>query len=245
VLGFGLVWLEYLRRRESKVLVEGLALFLPAGQERVTCLRLQCLNPRAARLAVFLYGEDNWERQVDPVRHGNLETQLQPASQHEAPHREPFQPEAMLEAAVRRNLPKLDARLVAEPVYGQVPAFAGGDRGTLDLLGVEHSGRLTVIELKATADLQLPMQALDYWVRVRWHNDQGDFGRQGYFAKVPLRRDPPRLLLVAPALEFHSTSERLLRYYSPQVDVERIGLGVEWQTDVAVMFRLAGAQSPR
>jgi hypothetical protein len=245
VLGFGLVWLDYLRRREARALVEGLALFLPAGQECVTCLRLGCLNPRAARLAVFLYGEDMWERQVDPVLHGNLDTHLEPAPNHCARPTNPSTPEAMLEAAVRRQLPKLDARLAPDPVYGQVPALAGGDRGVLDLLAVEHSGRLAVIELKASADLQLPMQALDYWMRVRWHNDRGDFQRLGYFPAVPLRRDPPRLLLAAPAFEFHSTSESLLRFYAPEIEVERVGLGVEWQRDIAVMFRLPGAQSPR
>jgi hypothetical protein len=151
----------------------------------------------------------------------------------------------MLEAALRRQLPKLDAQLAPEPVYGQVPAFAGGDRGVLDLLGVEHSGRLAVLELKASADLQLPMQALDYWMRVRWHNDRGDFERLGYFPDVPLASGPPRLLLVAPAFEFHSTSESLLRYYAPEIEVERVGLGVEWHRDIAVMFRLPGAQSPR
>jgi hypothetical protein len=142
-------------------------------------------------------------------------------------------------------LPKLHAQFLPEPVYGQVPAFAGGDRGVLDLLACEHSGRLAVIELKASADLQLPMQALDYWLRVRWHNERGDFTQLGYFPDRALVPDPPRLLLVAPALEFHSTSETLLRYYCPDIQVERVGLGVEWQSDVAVMFRLSGAQSPR
>ena len=245
VLGFGLVWLDYLRRRESKVLVEGLALFVPEGEEMVTCLRLRCLNPRAARISVFVYSEDHWERQIDPVLHGNLDTQLDPASRHAVARGTAFTPEAMLEAALRTQLPKLDARLMSAPVYGQVPAFAGGDRGVLDLLAVEHSGRLAVLELKASADLQLPMQALDYWVRVRWHNDHGDFARQGFFPNVPLRPDPPRLLLVAPALEFHSTSETLLRYYSPEIEVERVGLGVKWQSEIAVMFRLRGAQPPR
>jgi hypothetical protein len=245
VLGFGLVWLDYLRRRESRVLLEGLALFLPAGEERVTCLRLQCLNPRAARFAVFLYDENQWEHQVDPILHGNLETHLDPASHHRGARHDPFQPEAILELTVRRQLPNLDAQLLPAPVYGQVPAFAGGDRGVLDLLACEHSGRLAVIELKATADLQLPMQALDYWMRVRWHTQRGDFTELGYFPNRALVPDPPRLLLVAPALEFHSTSETLLRYYCPDIQVERIGLGVEWQSDVAVMFRLSGAQSPR
>ena len=37
----------------------------------------------------------------------------------------------------------------------------------LDLLTLDRNGRLTVIELKADEDLHLPLQALDYWIRVR------------------------------------------------------------------------------
>ena len=245
VLGFGLVWLDYLRRRESKVLIEGLAMFLPEGMEMVTCLRLRCLNPRATRISAFVYDADHWERQIDPVLHGNIDTQLEPASRYALARGTAFTPEAMLEARLRAQLPRLDARLMPSPVYGQVPAFAGGDRGVLDLLAVEHSGRLAVLELKASTDLQLPMQALDYWVRVRWHNDRGDFQRHGFFPNVRLRSDPPRLLLVAPALEFHSTSEALLRYYSPEIEVDRVGLAVKWQREIAVMFRFQGAQPAR
>ena len=115
----------------------------------------------------------------------------------------------------------------------------------MDLLAIEHSGRLVVIELKATADLQLPVQALDYWLRVQWHNERGDFERYGYFPGHAISAAAPRLVLAAPAFEFHSTTESLLRYYSPDIAVERIGVGVKWQEEVAVMFRLRGAQAPR
>ena len=37
----------------------------------------------------------------------------------------------------------------------------------LDLLTVDRCGRLLVIELKADEDLHLPLQGLDYWLRVR------------------------------------------------------------------------------
>ena len=90
----------------------------------------------------------------------------------------------------------IDAHLDAAHVYTQVPAFAAGDRGMLDLLGVTDDGRLAVIELKADEDLHLALQGLDYWVRVRWHHLQnpdqvsglGEFQRHGYFGGVRLRR---------------------------------------------------------
>jgi hypothetical protein len=76
-------------------------------------------------------------------------------------------PEAWLESQARAEIETLDATLRRDPIYGQVPAFAGGERGILDLLAVDHTGRLTVVELKACADLHLPLQALDYWLRVK------------------------------------------------------------------------------
>ena len=65
--------------------------------------------------------------------------------------------------------------LLPEPVYAQVLAFSGGERGVLDLLAVDRAGRLAVLELKAAADPHLPLQALDYWMRVRWHLERGEF----------------------------------------------------------------------
>jgi hypothetical protein len=154
-------------------------------------------------------------------------------------------PEAWLESQARAHIETLDASLRREPVYGQVPAFAGGERGVLDLLAVDHAGRLAVVELKASADLQLPLQALDYWIRVKWHLDRGEFSSRGYFPGIELRPDPPRLLLVSPSLEFHPSSETLLCYFAPAIAVERIGLAVEWRKGLEVMFRLIGAEPPR
>jgi hypothetical protein len=50
---------------------------------------------------------------------------------------------------------------------------------------------------------------------------------------------------VSPSLEFHPTSETLLRYFAPTISVERIGLAVEWRKGLQVMFRLTGAEPPR
>lgn len=153
-------------------------------------------------------------------------------------------PEAWIESQVRAQLERLDASLRGDPLYGQVPAFAGGNRGILDLLAADRYGRLAVIELKAAADPHLPMQALDYWMRVRWHQERGDFARLGYFPGIALAAQPPRLLLVAPALDFHSTSETILRYLSPEIPVERIGIGINWRQDLRVVFRAGGARHP-
>jgi hypothetical protein len=319
LLSFALIWLDYLRAREDRVVIEGLAMWVPQGSERPAALRLLCLNPETARFELFAYDDADNLTVVDPRDYGNLDTRLEPcrrpdpnqwngwesivrlpgvdaAARHDgrvslrvrglefaeivngelrfglterrtaAPHHmreiealvaeldrarsdtgHPLyrqNPEAWLESRVRGEIETIDASLARSPIYGQAPAFAGGERGVLDLLAVDRTGRLAVIELKATADLHLPLQALDYWIRVKWHLDRGEFAAFGYFPDVALRSDPPRLLLVAPALEFHPTTEVLLGYFSPAIDVGRIGVGVDWRKGLHVMFRLAGAQRP-
>ena len=145
---------------------------------------------------------------------------------------------------MRAQLEAVDAGLRAAPVYSQAPACIGGQRGLIDLLAVDHSGRLAVIELKASQDIHLPLQALDYWMRVKWHLDREEFTARGYFPGVALRKEAPRLLLVSPSLEFHPTTESILQYFSQEVEVERIGVGANWREKLEVMFRLRGADRP-
>lgn len=241
-LAFGLIWLDHLRQLHRRLTVESLALFLPLGNHKTTCLRLRHLNAGRVRPLLFLYDESGFEQQADPADHGNLETQLFPAD--EPVPRILCGPEAQLEACVRREIQVVDAGLLPEPVYGQVCSLAGLDRGLLDLLAVDRSGRLAVIELKASEDVQLPVQALDYWMRVAWHARQGEFRRAGYFPGIEIRTTPPRLFLVAPALQFHPRTETLLSYIDPAVPVERVGLSVEWQHRLRVVFRAELAVRP-
>jgi hypothetical protein len=325
ILSFGLIWLDYVRRRERKLKVEGLAIFLPDGRQRTTCLRALYLNHDLVDLAVFAYA-DGFERRLDLKDYGNLETKLQPrVSQfrttrsqnddsierlartpgveaiecgdgalslrvrglefarrtgdgfhfgletnnpvrasnlgelqnlalqlserraHGAADRQSSlyqrSPELWLESQVRASITRIDAGLYIEPLYGQVPAFAGGERGVIDLLAADVTGRLAVIELKASEDIHLPLQALDYWMRVSWHAERGEFTSNGYFPGIALTKAAPRLLLVAPSLEFHPSTETLLRYFSPAIEVERIGLTMDWRREVQTMFRMKGAES--
>ena len=244
VLSFGIIWLDYLRRREARMAIEGLALFVPCGYESATCLRLACLDPRAASFRVFGYSEQGFAAELDPRDFGNLDTRLEICRGPEAAPPNMELPEAYLESRVRSHIQQVDATLRPIPVYSQVPAFAGVSRGIMDLVAVDYAGRLAVLELKATADLQLPFQALDYWMRVKRHLDRGEFGPHGYFPGIELRRDPPRLLLVSPALEFHPTTESLLRCFAPEVEVERIGVSMNWRQKLEIMFRLRGADRP-
>jgi len=93
------------------------------------------------------------------------------------------------------------------------------------------------MELKASEDMQLPMQAVEYWLRVRRHQRDDDFERYGYFAEKELDPKPPLVYLVAPALRFHPTTETLLKYLSPEVQMTRIGLNQNWRRGLRVVFR--------
>ena len=318
VFSFGLIWLDYLRKREKRLSIGTLALFLPIGSENTTCHRVRYLNRDAAQYQVFVHGSGILEEPVEPGDYTNLSTRLDPFSaaagdlelgawldriaaipeverrprpdgsvslavrglefaktsgstlrfgideRHSAGERQILEiealarglarlrspaapdrtnplylrhPEAWLESQIRRSPNVLDARLRAAPIYSQAPQFAAGSRGIIDLLAVDYSGRLAIIEVKASEDIHLPLQALDYWMRVKWHLERGEFAQGGYFPGIPLVAAPPRLLLVAPALEFHPSNEKVLQYFSPDVPVERIGIGIQWRQELRVMFR--------
>ncbi len=158
-----------------------------------------------------------------------------------------LQPERWLESRVRADIGELLPGLRGDLMYTQVPALSTGDRGMLDLLTLDRNGRLVIIELKADEDLHLPVQALDYWIRVRALNDDrlaapagrplSAFERQGYFAGAEVSPLVPRLLLAAPALRIHPANEPVLRYFSPQVEWELIALAEHWRTELKVVFR--------
>jgi hypothetical protein len=240
VLTFGLIWLDYLRQREPSLALQGLVLYLPSAHAKTTCLRLLFLDPAAAEYRAFAYDDQGLEERIDLLDYGNLDTHLEPRHGRELPRpvrSDGHNPEAWLESVVRGQIQEIDAALLPAPVYGQVPAFAARDRGVMDLLAVDHRGRLAVIELKASEDVHLPLQAMDYWMRVQWHVERNEFQAKGYFPGRELIREAPRLLLVSPALDLHPSNERVLRYFSPRIPVEQIGVGLEWRKELKVMYR--------
>jgi hypothetical protein len=161
-----------------------------------------------------------------------------------------LQPERWLEARLRSGIAELLPGLRGDMLYSQVPALSVGDRGLLDMLTLDRNGRLAVVELKADEDLHLPLQALDYWIRVRALNDDRQaaagnaggrplsaFERQGYFPGAEVSPLPPRLLLAGPALRIHPANEPVLRYFSPQIEWELIALTEHWRRELKVVFR--------
>jgi hypothetical protein len=111
----------------------------------------------------------------------------------------------------------------------------------MDLVGVTRDGRLVVLELKAQEDIQMTLQAVDYWLRVRWHHERQDFPRYGYFPGVTLDPRPPRLLLIAPSLRFHPATDVILRYLDPLIEIERVGVSEQWRRGIKVVLRQTAA----
>ena len=136
----------------------------------------------------------------------------------------------------------VDPDLLLNPLHGQVLTFAAADRDLIDLLAISHSNRLAVLELKVAEDLHLPLQALDYWMRVAWHLQRDEL--RHLFPGSPLQSKPPKLFVIAPAMAFHSSNADILRYFSPEIEVERIGLNSDWRNNLRVVLRLKGAELP-
>jgi hypothetical protein len=150
--------------------------------------------------------------------------------------------ERWLESAVRSHVVTIDPELMPDPVHGQVLSFAAQDRDLIDLLGISYSGQPTLLELKVSEDIHLPIQALDYWMRIRWHAERGEL--QHLFPSVAVHHGSPKLLLIAPALSFHPATDALLRYFAPDILVERVGVNTGWQEQLKVVLRLRGADAP-
>jgi len=153
-------------------------------------------------------------------------------------------PERWLESLVFANIAALDGRLRPESIYAQVPAFAAADRAMIDILATTRDARLAVIELKADEDIHLPLQGVDYWSRVAWHQSRGEFAQFGYFPGREISSQKPLLMLVAPALHVHPTTDTILRYLSPEIDWELLGIDERWREEIRVVFRKRPQHSP-
>jgi hypothetical protein len=308
----GLLWLESLRRMDSRRPVVGLRIFLPLGRQQRTCRILGGLAPQLAAYELYAYDPRGNVQMIDPANTGNTRTlfraryrpavfgpplqewlaELQRRPEVEtvaqangslslrvlglefaaargaemvcglqtetvvtaenfgdvlrladqlASLRNPnavdrdnplyrADPERWLESRIRRDLGNLDPSLGGSPVFSQSATAAGLDRGIIDLITVDQSGRLAVLEVKATANLQLPIQALDYWLALdaRIKTSLGSIA--SYFPHRRVSRASPRLILIAPALQFHPTTELITSYFAADVPLERIGLNTAWRT---------------
>jgi hypothetical protein len=230
---------ERIRRLAPEAIRIGVA---PATQE--VTLRFRGLEFARWRQGEMQYGLGERQDLLTPGKWPALEALVREMKAHrhslttDTKHRlYRAQPERWLETLVAADPARIDARLDPRHIYAQVPAFSSGDRGIIDLLGATRDGRLAVLELKASEDIHLAMQAVDYWLRVRFHHDQDDFRRYGYFPEIQLSSKPPLLFLAAPGFRFHPSIDIVLRYLSPEIEVARVALAENWRRGLKVVFR--------
>jgi hypothetical protein len=244
LLAFALIWYEHIRTHHDADFTTRLALFLPQGCGNQTSHRLRWMNKDRLACTIYLFNDHGAAGEVDPADLGNLQTRIaaQPAAPPTAEQVAGGPPERWLETVVRSSITTIDPFLRPEPVHSQVLTFAASDRDLIDLLAITIDGRLCVLELKASEDLQLPIQALDYWMRIHWHARRKELNH--LFPDVILQPGAPKLILLAPAIQFHSTNATVLHYFSSQIQVERVGVNTEWREQLRVVLRLEGAAVP-
>lgn len=234
--------LSRLEQRDRRLQAQGDPLYRAAPERWLESMLRENLAPLTRSLAAPSTVQQNaleaFANDPDPDSRGNRP-----------------EPSAGFSAALGSAREQVVPRFNPRHVYTQVPAIAGAsDRGMLDLLGVTADGRLAVLELKASDDIQLPLQGLDYWVRVSHHYrqtaepgpgahaGQNDLQRHGYFRDVALSPLPPRLYLVAPALQIHPAAETVLRYLSPGVEWTLVALDERWRQGIRVLWRKSGGR---
>ncbi|MBV9304126.1 MAG: hypothetical protein JOY62_11855 [Acidobacteriaceae bacterium] len=254
LLSSALIWHDYVHAHRRSGAQTSLGLFLPDTAGNLSAHRLKWLTGKPLEAYLYRFNSHGSAGEVDPQDLGNLQTRLSTQCKQErfecnatglppAARQSLIEaPERYLELSVRSNLSAIDARLLPDPVYSQVLTFAAGDRDLIDLLAVSLSGRLAVLELKASEDIHLPLQALDYWMRIRWHTQRGEL--QHLFPGISLEETLPQLLLVAPAMCFHPSNAIVLSYFTPAIDVERVGVNSDWRHNFKVVMRLKGAETP-
>jgi hypothetical protein len=145
--------------------------------------------------------------------------------------------ERWLESNVIGNICQLLPFVDVRHIYPQVPSFIGEERNIIDLLTITREGRLVIVEIKVSADPDLPFQALDYWIAVERHRKAGDFENKGYFAGCNLRDDPALLVLVAPLLAYHKTSRMLTGLLQPELPLLQIGINQSWKKEIKILRR--------
>jgi hypothetical protein len=216
----------------------------PSVPQQQICLRFRGLSFAIWEDGRIFFGAPDAREQLNAGNHLALQQLLHELEIHrnplasEATHWQfRAQPERWLETLVRENVARIDPALDSRFAYAQVLANAGGDHRILDVLTTTRSGRLAILELKASEFLNLPLQAADYWLRIKRHLEQGDFVRYGYFPGVELQSAPPIVYLVAPALRFHPATDAILRNLSAQFEVVRVGLAENWRRGLRVVLR--------
>jgi hypothetical protein len=242
-LSSGLIWRELLRAENARP-AERLALIVPSGKLLVLKSRMAWTCGAGQRIHLLEMDLQKGALSFVDLRDcGNLDTALSQvqswnsAKRQTGCYRTDLNSERWLESLILRDVRMIDSRLDPRFVYPQVPAFLSGDRGMIDLLSVTSQGRLAVLELKVGEDIELPMQGLDYWLRVRWHHLRQEFQNQGYFPGVRVSTELPLLYFVCPQFRYHSSFPQIVRQIDPAVPMIQVGINENWKSSVQVVLK--------
>ena len=148
-----------------------------------------------------------------------------------------LRPERWLESLVSGDVSVVDDRLDASCRYSQVPAFSAADRAMIDVLTTTRAGRLAVVELKADEDIHLPLQGLDYWARVDWHHAPRRISALWIFRRRGIVGREAAAVSGGSCVARASLYRYLLRYLSPEIEWEFVGIDERWREGVKVVFR--------
>ena len=241
LLSHGLLWREYVRERKPAKPVK-LILIAPSGKALVLGSRLAWISGAGRQILLMeMDVAQSSLRYVELSDCGNLDTALtrvhHTRSLPEGFERQGFRgsAERLLQEVLLEDISAIDPALNNRFVYPQVPAFLAGDRGMIDILSVTKQGRLAILELKVSEDIELPMQGLDYWLRVRWHQERGEFQKNGYFPGLVLSPHSPLLYFVGPQFRYHDSFPKITKHILPAVPVCQVGINENWKEGVKVL----------
>jgi hypothetical protein len=241
LLSHGLLWREYVRERKPAKPVK-LILIAPAGKALVLWSRLAWVSGAGRQILLMeMDVAQSSLRYVELSDCGNLDTALTRVhptrSLPESIERQSFRgsAERLLEEVLLEDVSAIDPALNSRFIYPQVPAFLAGDRGMIDILSVTKQGRLAILELKVSEDIEMPMQGLDYWLRVRWHQERGEFQKNGYFPGLELSLYPPLLYFVGPQFRYHDSFPKISKYILPVVPICQVGINENWKEGIMVL----------
>lgn len=184
-----------------------------------------------------LLNDESWPELLELVEQLRIHRRAGATDGHHAFYR--TAPEAWLESILRRDITQLDPGLISSPLHAQFRAARGKSTRQIDLFALRHDGRLVLVELKVTADRQLPLQGADYWLRVEALRRQGALARARLFGPAARISDaPPLVYLAAPLLSFHRSFWRLAAMIDPAIELYRYDLNEDWRSGVRVARRV-------
>src|SRR5580658_2436957 len=88
IVATGLIWLDYLRRREKACSIGRLLLYVPLGREGEVAFRAACLDPAKVACHLFAFDEKDRAGAIDFADAGNIDSTLPPCRRSSSPNSE-------------------------------------------------------------------------------------------------------------------------------------------------------------